>query len=93
MTHSHPFPSVTRSRVSFAVEWLERNGVLAGKRSHKLSARVDPGLLRAARERLGEGSDSEVVNAALAVLAGGDDFGAWLVSRSGRLPGDFELEF
>jgi hypothetical protein len=85
--------SVTQSRVSFAIGWLERRGVLAGKRSHKLSARVDPGLLDAARQRLGQGSDTEVVTAALAVLAGGEDFGAWLVSRAGRLPQDFELEF
>jgi hypothetical protein len=85
--------SPTKARVAFAVRWLERQGILAGKRSHKLSARVDPGLLRAARERLGENSDTEVVNAALAVLAGDDEFGAWLVGRAGRLPEDFELEF
>jgi hypothetical protein len=85
--------AVTRSRVKFAFGWLERRGVLAGTRSHKLSARVDPGLLGAARARFGEGSDSEVVNAALAVLAGDDDFGAWLVAQPGRLPEDFELEF
>ncbi len=85
--------SATRTRIAFAVDWLDRRGALSGKRSHKLSARVDPGLLRAARERLGEGSDSELVNAALAVLAGGDDFGAWLVAQAGRLPEDFEPLF
>ena len=93
VTNPHSPLSVTQARVSFAVRWLEQRGILAGKRSHKLSARVDPGLLRAARDRLGEHSDTEVVNAALAVLAGGDEFGVWLVGRSGRLPEDFELEF
>ena len=93
VTNPNSSSGVTQSRVAFAVRWLERRGILAGKRSHKLSARVDPGLLRAARERLGESSDTEVVNAALAVLAGGDEFGAWLVGHSGRLPEDFELEF
>ena len=84
---------LARSRVAFAIDWLERRGVLDGRRSHRLSARVDPGLLKAARARLGQGSDSEVVTAALAVLAGGDDFGPWLVSRAGALPDDFDLEF
>ncbi|MBA3812263.1 MAG: hypothetical protein H0X27_11600 [Caulobacteraceae bacterium] len=83
----------TRARVAAATDWLERRGVLAGARSHRLSARIDPGLLRAAREKLGAGSDSELVTAALAVLAGGDDFGAWLVGQAGALPQDFELAF
>ncbi len=93
MTASELETTLLRSRVSFAFGWLKRRGVLSGKRNHKLSARVDPGLLNAARARFGQGSDSEVVNAALAVLAGSDDFGAWLVGRSGSLPQDFELEF
>ncbi len=88
-----PGQGATRARVSAATDWLERRGVLSGARSHRLSARIDPGLLRAARDKLGEGSDSEVVTAALAVLAGGDDFGAWLVGQAGALPEDFELAF
>ena len=35
--------------------------------------------------------DSDLINAALAVIAAGDDFGAWLVGQAGRLPEDFEL--
>jgi len=90
---SAPDQSLAASRVAFAVDALRKRGVLAGRRSHKLSARIDPGLIQAARERLGQGSDTEIVTAALAVLAGGDDFGAWLVGQSGRLPEDFELAF
>jgi hypothetical protein len=37
-------------------------------------------------------SDSELVNAALAVLAAPDDFGPWFAAQAGRLPKDFELE-
>ena len=82
-----------RLRVSSAMAWLEKAGAFSGRRTRRLSARVDPGLLDAARNRIGEGSDSEVVTAALALLAGHDDFGAWLVSRAGALPDGFELEF
>jgi hypothetical protein len=56
------------------------------------SARVDPGLIKAARAKTGCDSDSELVNAALAVLAAPDDFGTWFAAQVGRLPKDFELE-
>lgn len=83
--------ALTNTRLKFAAVELERSGVLAGVRSQKLSTRVDPGLLAAARRRTGLSSDSDLVNAALAVVAAGDDFGAWLVTQAGRLPEDFEL--
>ena len=82
---------LTNTRLKYAVVALERSGALAGARSQKLSTRVDPGLLAAARRRTGLRSDSDLVNAALAVVAAGDDFGAWLVTQAGRLPEDFEL--
>lgn len=84
-------PSLTEIRVQFAMSELERAGVLAGARSRRLSARVDPGLIEAARRRTGLRSDSDLISAALAVVAAGDDFGAWLVRQAGRLPEEFEL--
>lgn len=85
--------ALTRSRLEFALVELEKSGVMAGARSEKLSARVDPGLLEAARRRTGLRSDSDLINAALAMVAGGDDFGTWLVQQAGRLPEEFELGF
>lgn len=83
--------TLTNTRLRFAFVELERSGALAGARSKKLSTRVDPGLIEAARRRTGLRSDSDLINAALAMIAAGDDFGAWLVRQSGRLPEDFEL--
>jgi hypothetical protein len=83
--------ALTNTRLEFAVVELERSGTLTGARSQKLSTRVDPGLIAAARRRTGLRSDSDLINAALAVIAAGDDFGAWLVTQAGRLPEDFEL--
>jgi hypothetical protein len=83
--------ALMHTRLQFAVAELERSGALAGARSQKLSTRVDPGLLEAARQRTGLRGDSDLINAALAVIAAGDDFGAWLVGQAGRLPEDFEL--
>jgi hypothetical protein len=83
--------ALLRERLEFARRSLERNGVLAGAQSRRLSVRLDPGLVAEAKRRSGLDSDSEVVAAALALMAGGDDFGLWLVSQEGRLPADFEL--
>ncbi len=83
--------ALTNTRLQFAFVELERSGALAGARSKKLSMRVDPGLIEAARRRTGLRSNSDLINAALAMIAAGDDFGAWLVRQSGRLPEDFEL--
>jgi hypothetical protein len=47
--------------------------------------------MQAARAKTGLNNDSELVNAALAVLAAPDDFGPWFAAQAGRLPKDFEL--
>jgi hypothetical protein len=83
--------TLTNMRLRFAFVELERSGTLAGARSLKLSTRVDPGLIDAARRRTGLRSDSDLINAALAIIAAGDDFGAWLVRQAGGLPEEFEL--
>ena len=82
---------VTLARIGFALKKLERSGSLKGARSARLSVRVDPGLIEEARRRTGIATDSELVNAALAVIAAPDGFGAWFVTQAGRLPEDFEL--
>jgi hypothetical protein len=80
------------ARIKFALATLTANGALTGARTKRLSARVDPGLINAARTKTGLSNDSELVNAALAVLAAPDDFGPWFAAQAGRLPKDFELE-
>jgi hypothetical protein len=83
---------IVSARVKFALATLAANGALKGARTKRLSARVDPGLIKAARSKTGFSNDSELVNAALAVLAAPDDFGPWFAAQAGRLPKDFELE-
>jgi hypothetical protein len=80
------------ARLRFALAVLMAGGKLAGARTRRLSARVDPGLIEAARSRTGIGNDSDLVNAALAVIAAPDDFGPWFAAQAGRLPADFELD-
>jgi hypothetical protein len=61
-------------------------------RTTRLSVRVDPRLLEVARRTTGIADDSDLVNAALAMLVGIDDFGPWFATQAGRLLTDFELE-
>jgi hypothetical protein len=49
-------------------------------------------LIEAARQITGIGNDSDLINAALAVIAAPDDFGPWFAAQAGRLPTDFELD-
>ncbi len=80
-------------RVQHALAVLRARGVLGHGASKKVSARLDPGLLEAARAQIGVDNDTDLLTAALAIAAGDDGFGAWLVTRSPPLPADFELEF
>jgi hypothetical protein len=83
---------VVSARLRFALQVLTDGGKLAGVRTRRLSARVDPGLIEAARSKTGIGNDSDLINAALAVIAAPDDFGPWFAAQAGRLPEDFELD-
>jgi len=83
---------IVSARLAFAFKTLHDSGRLAGVRTKRLSARVDPGLVKAARAKTGLENDSDLINAALAVIAAPDDFGPWFAAQAGRLPKDFELE-
>jgi hypothetical protein len=84
------FPTM---RVRYALMFLRAKGVLGQSGSRKVSARLDPGLIEAARARIGVDNDTDLLTAALAIAAGDDEFGAWLVTRGARLPADFEPQF
>ena len=66
---------ILSARLNFTLSILAENGKLKEVRSERLSARVDPGLIQAARVKTGFENDSDLINAALAALAMPDDFG------------------
>ena len=78
--------------VNAARDNLRARGVGDGRKGRALSARVDPELLAAAAARLGVTSQTEVLNAGLAVLAGADTFGAWLLDQAGMLEADLDVD-
>ncbi len=77
--------------VARAVAELVSRGVVTGTRSQKVSTRVDPGLMAAAKQRFGLASEADVINASLAVAAAPDRFKAWLRDTQDTLTDDFEL--
>jgi hypothetical protein len=80
-------------RLAHAMAALRAEGKLAGPRSQKLGVRLQPGLLKAAAASTGIKNPTDLVTAALALAAAPDNYGAWLVSRAGTLPDDFEFDF
>jgi hypothetical protein len=79
-------------KLDHALRSLDARGEITGERSRKLSVRVDPGVLEAAKRETGIENTSDLVNAALAIAATARrDFGTWLLTQAGRLPDDFEL--
>lgn len=88
-----PRDPIVSAKLTFALRALAQGGQLAGARTKRMSARVDPGLLKAAKAKTGLKSDSDLICAALAVIAASDDFGPWFAAQAGRLPKDFELDF
>lgn len=77
--------------VARAVVFLTHQGVVTGVRSKKISTRVDPGVMDAARKRFGLTNDADVINASLAMAAAPDRFKAWLVENQDTVTDDFEL--
>jgi hypothetical protein len=81
------------THVRHALTFLSAKGILGQGASRKVSARLDAGLMEAARAKIGVDNDTDLLTAALAIAAGDDEFGRWLVTRGARLPADFEFEF
>lgn len=77
--------------VARAVAELVARGAVTGTRSKKISTRVDPGLMAAAKQRFGLASEADVINASLAVAAAPDRFKDWLRNPQHTLTDDFKL--
>ena len=84
--------TLTAAKTRFVLEAARASGLVGGEKTHLLSARLNEGLVAAAKKRMGITSDTQLVEVALASLAVGDDFGEWLVTQGGRLKADFEID-
>ncbi len=78
--------------VEAARDGLRARGIGSGRKGRAISARVDPELLAAAKARLGTDSQTDALNAGLALLAGADTFGAWLLDQAGTIAADLDVD-
>jgi len=83
--------TTTRLRIRHARDALTRAGVLTGAKDTRVTARVQAGLLEAARRRTGIRGETDLVTAGLALLAAQEDFGTWLTEQRGALTDDFDI--
>lgn len=70
-----------------------RTSGLLGEKDGRIAGRIPKALVKAAKERSGIQSDSELIEYALATVAMEDDFGRKLLAREGSIPQDIDLEF
>lgn len=76
-----------------ALVMAEQKGLLQGARTMTIRGRMPAQLVAEAKRMTGITSDSKLIEAALAKMAVADDYGAWLVSQSGTINPDLDLEF
>jgi hypothetical protein len=70
----------------------DERGLLAGK-THVLRGRMPESLISAAKRKTGISSDTELIKLGLATLALEDNYGEWLMSQSGTVSPEIDLEF
>jgi hypothetical protein len=81
-----------RRRHQVVLETAERAGLLRGENG-RIAGRVRTELIRLAKERSGLTSDTQLLEYALAKVALEDDFGPKILTRTGRVAKDIDLEF
>jgi hypothetical protein len=92
-TKRGPSPAGMSRRKMFAMRSMaQERGLLDGK-THVVRGRMPEGLVSAAKRNTGIESDTELIKLGLATLALEDNYAEWLISRSGTIPADIDLEY
>ena len=71
----------------------QQEGLLDGERTEVIRGRMPRALVARAKDRTGIGSDTELIEIALANIAVADDYTDWLLSQRGSIPAEVDLEF
>lgn len=85
--------STSSRRVDDALAIAKEQGLLSGSRSLIIRGRMPSLLIERAKKKTGITSDSKLLEAALANIVAEDDYADWLLSRSGTVSKDLDLEF
>lgn len=71
----------------------KREGLLRGGRTRIVRGRMPEALVAEAKKRTGIESDTDLIELALANIAMSDNYGEWLLSRSGTIDPEIDLEY
>jgi len=71
----------------------EKEGLLRGERTQVVRGRMPEALVKRAKKRTGIDSDTDLIEVALANIAVADDYAEWLLSQSGTVASESDLEF
>ena len=71
----------------------EREGLLRGRRTQVVRGRMPEALVSEAKKRSGVKSDTDLIEVALANIAVSDTYAEWLLSRSGSIDPEIDLEY
>ena len=71
----------------------EKEGLLRGERNQVVRGRMPEALVARAKEHTGIGSDTALIEVALASIAVADDYADWLLFRRGAVGSEADLEF
>jgi len=71
----------------------KHEGLLRGGRTKIIRGRMPEALVSEAKKRSGIKSDTDLIELALANIAVSDNYAEWLLSRSGSIDPEVDLEY
>jgi len=71
----------------------EKEGLLRGERTEIVRGRMPEALVARAKKSAGIHSNTDLIEVAMANIAGGDDYADWLLSRRDTVSPEADLEF
>ena len=91
--NGHSRPKIRSRKLRDVLALAEQEGLLRGVRTKIIRGRMPEALVSEAKKRSGIKSDTDLIELALANLAMSDNYGEWLLSRSGTIDPEIDLEY
>jgi hypothetical protein len=91
--NGHSRPKIGSRKFRDVLAMAEQEGLLRGGRTKIVRGRMPEALVSEAKKRAGIKSDTDLIELALANIAMSDNYGEWLLSQSGTIDPEIDLEY
>ncbi len=91
--NGHSRSKVGSQKFRDVLAMAEQEGLLRGGRTKIVRGRMPEALVAEAKKRSGVKSDTDLIELALANIAMSDNYGEWLLSQSGTIDPEIDLEY